>query len=118
MKRSSEYLRDLLNELNDVAAFTANGRGSFVNDHKTQKATIRCYEVIGEIAKRLPESIRLTNPQIDWRKLIGFRDFLAHNYEDIILEFVWQAVEDLPNLRAAVLALFNSMKNSDKEPPG
>jgi uncharacterized protein with HEPN domain len=80
-KTNSDYLRDLLQELDDVSAFTVDGEAAFMGDVKTQKAVIRSYEVIGEICKRLPAELRDANPQIDWRRLITFRDFLAHNYE-------------------------------------
>jgi uncharacterized protein with HEPN domain len=101
-KTPTEYLRDMLQELDDVASFISGGKAEFIADSKTRKAIIRSYEVIGEIAKRLPEDLRAANPQIDWRKLIGFRDFLAHHYEEVILDFVWAAVEDRSTLRAAV----------------
>ncbi len=65
-----------------ISRFTADGREVFIGDEKTQYAVIRAYEVVGEIVKRLPQSLREANPQIDWRKLVGFRDFLAHNYEE------------------------------------
>lgn len=96
------YLRDFLQELDDVALFIAEGERAFIEDVKTQKAVIRSYEVIGEICKRLPAELREANPHIDWRRLITFRDFLAHNYETIVMRFVWDAVVDMPKLRAAV----------------
>ncbi|GIV82160.1 MAG: DUF86 domain-containing protein [Anaerolineae bacterium] len=100
-RTNADYLRDILRELDDIATFTAEGKDVFMADTKTQKAVIRSYEVIGEICKRLPAELRAANPQLDWRKLIAFRDFLAHNYELIALRYVWDAVEDLPALRAA-----------------
>jgi uncharacterized protein with HEPN domain len=108
-KVNADYLRDMLEELDDVAAFTIDGKAAFMVDLKTQKAVIRTYEVIGEIAKRLPADLRAANPQIDWRKLITFRDFLAHNYDEIGLRFVWAAVEDVPKLRAAVDTILAAM---------
>ncbi|MBZ0308015.1 MAG: DUF86 domain-containing protein, partial [Anaerolineae bacterium] len=85
-------------------------------DEMIQFAVIRVYEVIGEIVKRLPADLREDNPQIDWRKLAGFRDFLSHNYDEIILEFIWQVVEDLPTLREAVEAvLINLPVENDEE---
>ncbi|NDJ79351.1 MAG: DUF86 domain-containing protein [Chloroflexi bacterium] len=104
-KTPADYLRDLVRELDDVAAFTVEGKTTFLNDAKTRKAVIRSYEVVGEIAKRLPEDLRHAHPQPDRRKMIGFRDFLAHHYEEVIVEYIWEAVEDLPRLRAAVEAV-------------
>jgi hypothetical protein len=98
----------MLIHIDMIGSFVSDGRAGFMSDPKTQFAVIRAYEVLGEIAKRLPAEFREANPQINWRRLIGFRDFLAHNYEEVILEFVWNAVEDLPNLRTAVIKLIET----------
>ena len=111
MKDNRLYLKDMLDHIQMISDFSVDGRDTFMSDLKTRLAIIRAYEVIGEIAKRLPQSFRDDNPQIKWRKLIGFRDFLAHNYEEIILDFVWNAVEDLPSLRADVAALLASLSD-------
>jgi len=114
-KTSADYVRDLLQELDDITVFTVQGRDAFMRDVKTQKAVIRSYEVIGEICKRLPGALREDNPQIDWRKLITFRDFLAHNYDLIGLRYVWEAVEDLPHLRTAFEALLASPEDGEEQ---
>jgi uncharacterized protein with HEPN domain len=108
-KTPADYLRDLLNELDDIEAFTAGGRDVFMADRKTRKAVIRSYEIIGEICKRLPSDLRSSYPQVDWQRLIRFRDFLAHYYEEVIIGNVWAAVEDLPNLRADVQAILDGL---------
>lgn len=115
MKSVHDYLRDFLDYLGYVADFTTSGRETFMLDRKTQLAVIRAYEVLGEIAKRLPESLRDANPQIDWRKLMNFRDFLAHNYDRVVLYNIWAAVEDLPNLRAAVETMLASLPDDDSQ---
>ena len=109
-KTPADYLRDILKELDDVTAFTSGGKAAFMSDAKTRKAVVRSYEVVGEVAKRLPDDLRQTHDQVDWRKLIGFRDFLAHHYEEVILELIWSAVEDLPNLRAAIEAVLAAVE--------
>lgn len=113
MKQETLYLRDLLATLERIRKFTADGQDTFLHDEKTQYAVIRAYEVVGEIAKRLPDSLRDAHPQVNWRRLIGFRDFLAHNYEEIILEFVWKAVEDLPNLQTMIDNLLSELSEDN-----
>ena len=115
MKDETVYVKDLLAHVQRISQFTVEGKDTFLKDAKTQFAVIRAYEVIGEIAKRLPQSLRDSNPSINWRRLIGFRDFLAHNYEEVILEFVWKAVEDLPNLQAAIEVLLAARTSDDTE---
>jgi len=107
-KPTAEYLRDFLVELDDIRDFTVDGKDAFMQDVRTQKAVIRSYEVIGEIAKRLSATVRESTPDINWHRLITFRDFLAHNYDLIALRYVWEAVEDAPRLRTAIEALLAS----------
>jgi uncharacterized protein with HEPN domain len=104
-ERIVRYLRDILAYLNDVEQFTTDGFEAFSADRRTQFAVIRAYEVVGEIVKRLPEELLVTQPTVQWQSIKGFRDFLIHNYDQINLVRVWDAVRDLPNLRAAIEVL-------------
>ncbi|NWF67580.1 MAG: DUF86 domain-containing protein [Chloroflexi bacterium] len=116
MKNALIYLQDLLHYLRLVEQFTNEGREAFLKDVRTQLAVIRAYEVIGEIVKRLPAEIRDQETKIEWRKLAGFRDFLAHNYEEIVLDYIWRAVEDLPDLKSVIEELIGTLQKN--QPPG
>jgi uncharacterized protein with HEPN domain len=100
---------DLLHYIDRIEQFTAQGRAAFMSDDKTYYAVIRCYEVIGEIAKRLPEPLLQQQSQIPWKKIKGFRDFLAHHYEEVALDMVWESVEQASDLRAAAQFLLATL---------
>ena len=53
---------------------------SFVADERTYDAVLRNLEVLGESAKRVPDALRAEMPEVPWRALPGFRDFVAHVY--------------------------------------
>ncbi len=114
-KTNVEYVRDILHEIDDVLKFTTEGRQAFAESAAIQKAVVRSYEIIGEICKRLPSELRDANAQINWRKLITFRDFLVHNYDKINLRYVWEAVEDAPALRAAFRELLEKLETHESE---
>ncbi len=60
-------------------------------------AVERNFAVIGEAAKRVPESVRKENPQIPWKEMAGMRDMIIHEYDEIDLEEVWGTIErDIP----------------------
>lgn len=86
-------------------------------DEKTQFAVIRAYEVIGEITKRLPETLLNTQPHIAWQDIKEFRDFLAHNYDRVRLDILWGAVEKLPDLQAAITLLLATLPPEDEITP-
>ena len=112
-KTTADYLQELLKELEKVQEFTRGGREEFFRNDQVNYSVIRCYEIIGEIIKRLPKSIRTQYTSVDWHRLAGFRDFLAHNYDEIILDFVWVAVEDVPNLSAKVKEVLQDLTDTD-----
>jgi uncharacterized protein with HEPN domain len=115
MSDVQEYLNDMLDYTKTIADFTVDGREAFINDRKTQFAVIRAYEVIGEIAKRLPEDLLEAQGHIEWKQIKAFRDFLAHNYERIRPDAVWNAVEKLPELRIAIEAIIQQLSQENDE---
>jgi len=54
-------------------------------------------EIIGEAANRLSESFKIQHPEIEWRKIIGLRHRIVHDYFNIDVEIVWKIIQkDLP----------------------
>lgn len=71
-----------------------------------QLALERALEIIGEAARRVSEPFRDAHPEIPWKHIIGNRNVLAHNYDDIVQEVLWTtATRDVPRLAVALLAL-------------
>lgn len=114
MKTPRDYLRDVLEYLGYLAAFASEGRQQLETDIKTRLAISKAYEVIGEILKRIPDTLLSQQPHIRWREIKGFRDVLSHQYDSVNLDRVWAAIEDLPNLRTAVQALLDSLPTEDE----
>ena len=110
-----DYLEDLLKYIGHLEDFSREGRENFMQDVKTQFAVERSYEVIGEIVKRLPDTLLNQYPEIQWRNIKGFRDILSHRYDEIDLELVWQALKDLPNLRIAVKTMLNNLPDDEPD---
>ncbi|MGB5451333.1 MAG: DUF86 domain-containing protein [Sedimenticolaceae bacterium] len=66
--------------------------------------------VLGEAAKQVPEHIRLENSAIEWRKISGFRDVLAHGYFGLDEDIVWDVIENkIPPLLEAVEQTLTSL---------
>lgn len=86
------YLEDMLEAARRLAAYTADlDFDGFSLDARTADAVIHNLEILGEAAKRVPENVRQHAAEIDWRKIAGMRDILAHTYFQVDLEIVWDA---------------------------
>ena len=64
-------------------------------------------QIIGEAAKHIPEAVQHKHPEVEWRKISGFRDIVAHEYFGISLEIIADIlVNKLPPLRSAIKRIF------------
>jgi uncharacterized protein with HEPN domain len=75
------YLEDIVGACQKIVRFTQGmTKETFVADERTYDAVLRNLEVLGEAAKRVPEATRQQIPEVPWRAVAGFRDFVAHVY--------------------------------------
>ena len=79
----------------------------YQSDEKTRLAVERCFEIIGEALNRAykldPETV---DSITDYRKIISFRNILAHCYDSVEDRLVWGVIEEsLPSLLSDVMNL-------------
>lgn len=66
---------------------------NFEGDAKTRHAVERNFEIIGEAASRLSAEFKALNPQIEWRILKDFRNFIIHHHFGVNNEIVWDTIQ-------------------------
>lgn len=103
------YVDDILEACRKILQFTgAMSFEEFESDPKTQDAVIRNFEVIGEAARRLPDSMKARYADIEWAKMVAFRNILIHEYFGINLQTVWNAVQEkIPILEARAKSMLD-----------
>jgi uncharacterized protein with HEPN domain len=52
----------------------------------------RIVELMGEACTRLPENIQAEHPEIPWRQIVGMRNWLAHGYDGIDYDILWDTI--------------------------
>lgn len=103
MRDDNLYLIHIGECLSRIAQYTTEGEEAFFADQKTQDAVLRNLQTMAESTQRLSDELKLQHPDIDWKRIAGFRNVLVHDYLGINLVRVWGIIEDyLPQLRDRV----------------
>lgn len=88
-------LRDILDAVEQIRAFTARmDRAAFLGDLKTQMAVRMSLTIIGEVAGKVSESVKVATPNVPWRKVKDLRNLLVHFYWQIDPEILWDLVQN------------------------
>lgn len=83
-----------------IITYAGSDRALFLRDTKSQDALIRQYEILGEAAKRVSESTKLSYSDVPWRQMAGLRDRAIHDYNGINVPFLWDLTQkEMPRLK-------------------
>ncbi len=101
-ERDKAYLWDMLDAALAVEEFV---RGKTYHDYLANRmlrgAVERHVEIVGEAARRVSEATRQGSPEIPWCAIVGQRNVLAHEYDEILHEAIWGiATRRIPELIA------------------
>jgi len=98
------YLDDIQFSTDKILQFTRGVNfDQFRNDAKTFDAVVLNLQIIGEAAKKIPDNIKAKYPQVDWRRIAGFFDVIAHGYFGLNEELLWDLVQNrVPQLAGQI----------------
>jgi uncharacterized protein with HEPN domain len=89
------YLEDILSSGAKILRYTEGMTcEDLTRDERTYDAVVRNLQIIGEVVKNVPMEFRDKYKQIEWRKIAGLRDILAHAYFCLEDEILWDVVEN------------------------
>jgi uncharacterized protein with HEPN domain len=75
----------------------------FGKDNLRRMASERYLEIACEAARNIPDQIKQTASDIDWRRMNDFANLLRHAYHATSVEIVWDVIQNhLPPLKAFV----------------
>ena len=106
-ERDLSYLLDMLTCCRDVEEFISGVTfEEFARDKMRRLATERQLEPLGEAANHVSIATQELLNEIEWRKIVGLRNKLAHDYGEILAQRVWLiAIGSIPKLRSQLLAI-------------
>ena len=95
----------MLCEIAELESFVCNlDISDFMESVVIQKAVIMTIINIGELSKRLSDTMLEGMASVPWGKMRGLRNLAAHQYGEVKMEIVWNTIiEDIPELKSALL---------------
>ena len=84
-------LRDILEAARLISSYVKDTTETdFYANKEKQDAVIRRIEINGEATAHLTEATRRAVPALDFRKMRGMRNIVAHDYANVDLHIVWE----------------------------
>jgi len=110
-KRNPELLLDdILQAVNKIQQYTTGlDADRFPLEFMILEATLYNFQVIGEAANQLENEIKTGSPEIDWKKIKGYRNRLIHEYFGTDPFIVFEIIQFyLPQLKIQITNLLNN----------
>lgn len=94
-RRYDIFLDDMLNSIKLIEQYIGDSDfKSFKSNRMIVDAVIRNFEIIGEAAKNIPNSIKENYPEVPWNKMYNLRNRISHEYFWIDYEMIWEIVKN------------------------
>ncbi len=111
MKAQKPHLKDILiaidkiDEVTNVVVFDV-----FMQDYKIHDVVMYNFIIVGEASNRISDEFKQTHNSVEWHKLRGMRNHLAHSYDEIDYKVVWETIKnDLPQLKKQIQNIIQNL---------
>jgi len=113
MKGDYDYIKHIMEALNDIEAFIKGlSKEEFLRNKEKQYSVFRAFEIVGEAARKISPEFRKSHEELPWKKMIGMRDKLIHDYFQVSMEIVWETIKkDIPPLKDQISEILKDKKS-------
>jgi len=110
MKDPFLLIRHILDAIDKIEQYTKGvDKAEFEKNFMISDAVMRNITIMGEASGKIPSDLKNDFSQIPWKKIIGMRNRLIHEYFIVDIETVWNVVEkDLPELKSLLEQVLKS----------
>ncbi len=87
----------------------------FYNNDLLKYSVQKHIEIIGEAANFLSVELQTKHSEVDWKGIIGARNFYIHAYFNIVWKEVWEIVQnDIEPLKEHVMTIIDDWKDENR----
>jgi uncharacterized protein with HEPN domain len=115
MNHDLTYLKHILECIEKIEKETkSKTKREFENSGIRRDGILYNLQVMAESTKRVSKSLKLTEAEIPWHEIAGFRNKLVHEYLGIDIEIVWNAIKKkLPKLKKRVVKMIEFLEKKE-----
>jgi len=114
MRDPRERLRDALEAIEQIERRVGGDRREFDGNELLQVWVLHHLQRVGEACRALPAELRRRNANVGWKRIIGMRHVLVHQYFEIDKDVVWAVVErELAPLKNALQGILSALPPDD-----
>ena len=111
MRDDRVYLLDILEAIERIEKYTAQGREAFEADEIIQTWVVHHIQIIGEAIRKLSQGLRTHHSEDPWTQIMAMRNIHVHEYFRIDLDEVWLVIEgDISVLKERVEAILKELE--------
>ena len=101
IKNDEYYINQILKDIEKILAYTKNiSYDKFIGDEQLIDAVLFRLIQMTESIKKLSDSFKLKNSNINWNEIIGFRNRIVHDYGKTDYSIVYEVVcNDIEHLK-------------------
>ncbi|MFN8275884.1 MAG: HepT-like ribonuclease domain-containing protein [Chitinophagales bacterium] len=99
------FLETIQQECLDIEAIKSKGLTfeDLNSNMEKKKALLLSLLNIGEYTNKIPIDVKLKWSEVDWIKMVGIRNRIAHDYLGVDLAIVWKIIQyDIPAILPAL----------------
>jgi len=102
LTKDKDNLVNILEAIEKINSYSSEFKSvdNLYKDSKSFDAILMNFIVIGEMVSKLTEKFIINNPEIEWWKIKGLRNIVAHDYFGVDAEEIWQIIHSkIPELK-------------------
>lgn len=110
LEKDIQNILDIQESINKILKYMKNTKEfeDFENNTLLTDAVLMNIIAIGESVARLSEDFKNSNSHIEWAKIKGLRNIIAHDYFGIDIEEIWQIVQGkIPDFKKHIEEILN-----------
>jgi len=104
-------LLHILDAIDEIEAYLSGlNLDAFLENSLVKNATLMQIQIIGEATSHINASLKQQYKNVEWQKIKGTRNIIAHEYFGIDYEIVWEiAINNLPDLKEKIQVIINEI---------